>query len=167
MGMLAVYSLTLPTTRPTVIGRRVLRSHQQSLQSFLSQCRRYHVARSAYGSRTPTPSNKKQKSYKSPFYLETGYALQPKRPSRPFPPPFVSIPSSSFSDPLTTHFQSQDRRPKVKNELIRGLTNGDDAILASEFLLGVNDGVGAWQTKPEGHAAYVSIYATSTVAIFR
>lgn len=41
----------------------------------------------------------------------------------------------------------------MKNELIRGLTNGDDAILASECLLGVNDGVGAWQTKPEGHAA--------------
>lgn len=41
----------------------------------------------------------------------------------------------------------------MKNELIRGLTNGDDAILASDFLLGVNDGVGAWQTKPEGHAA--------------
>lgn len=157
MGMVAVYSLTLPTTRPTVIGRRVLRSqshHHYQLQflSFLSQCRRYHVARSAYGSRTPTPSAN-QKPCKSPFYFETGYALQPKRPSRPFPPPFVSIPSTSFSDPLTTHSQSQDRRPKVKNELIRGLTNGDDAILASDFLLGVNDGVGAWQMKPKGHAA--------------
>lgn len=165
MGMVAVYSVTLPTTtRPTVIGRRVLRSHLQlPLLFFFPQCRRYHVARSAYGSRTPTSSNT-QKSYKSPFYFETGYALQPKRPSRPFPPPFVSIPSSSFSDPLTTHFQSQDRRPKVKNELIRGLTNGDDAILASEFLLGVNDGVGAWQTKPEGHAAYVSFLPTFVVA---
>lgn len=80
--------------------------------------------------------------------------MRPKRPSRPFPPPFVSHPSTSFSDPLTTHFQSQDRRrPKLGNELIRGLTNGDDAILASEVLLGVNDGVGAWATKPEGHAA--------------
>lgn len=152
MGMVAVYPLTLPTTRPTVIGRRVLRSQLLHILFFSSQCRRYHVARSAYGSRTPAPSNT-HKPFESPFYFETGYALQPKRPSRPFPPPFVSIPSSSFSDPLTTHFQSQDRRPKVNNELIRGLTNGDDAILASDFLLGVNDGVGAWQTKPEGHAA--------------
>lgn len=163
--MVAVYSLILPTTRPTVIGRRVLRSHQLPLLLFLSQCRRYHVARSAYGSRTPTPSDN-QKPCKSPFYFETGYALQPKRPSRPFPPPFLSIPSNSFSDPLTTHFKSQDRRPKVKNELIRGLTNGDDAVLASDFLLGVNDGVGAWQTKPEGHAAYVSMSTAFCCLIF-
>jgi serine/threonine protein phosphatase PrpC len=54
---------------------------------------------------------------------------------------------------LTTHFKSQDRRPKVGGELIRGLTNGDDAILAADNFLGVNDGVGAWATKPQGHAA--------------
>lgn len=52
----------------------------------------------------------------------------------------------------------------MKNELIRGLTNGDDAILASDVLLGVNDGVGAWQTKPEGHAAYVSFLILFVVA---
>lgn len=54
----------------------------------------------------------------------------------------------------------------MKNELIRGLTNGDDAVLASDFLLGVNDGVGAWQTKPEGHAAYVSMSTAFCCLIF-
>jgi protein phosphatase PTC7 len=159
MGMVAVYSPALHATRPTVIRLRVWRSHLQhrgftSKLHFVSlQLRGYHSARPGYGSRTPNPENAESPSPKTPFYFETGYALRPKRPSRPFPPPFVSIPSSSFSDPLTTHFQSQDRRPHVGNELIRGLTNGDDAILASDFLLGVNDGVGAWATKPEGHAA--------------
>lgn len=111
----------------------------------------YHTA--TFGSKTPSPENVESPLYKTVFRFETGYALRPKRPSRPFPPPFVSIPSSSFSDPLTTHSKSQDRRPKVGGELIRGLTNGDDAILAADNFLGVNDGVGAWATKPQGHAA--------------
>ncbi|EEP81908.1 predicted protein [Uncinocarpus reesii 1704] len=92
---------------------------------------------------------------KCPFVFDTGYALCPKRPSRPFPPPFVSPPSSSFSDPLTTHHRSQDARPSVNGELVRGLTNGDDAVLVSQHFLGVNDGVGAWATKPHGHAALI------------
>ncbi|KAL5365197.1 phosphatase 2C-like domain-containing protein [Aspergillus floccosus] len=83
----------------------------------------------------------------------TGYALCAKRPSRPFPPPFVSPPSSSFSDPLTTHSQSQDKRLSVRGELVRGLNNGDDAVLVADRFLAVNDGVGAWATKPRGHAA--------------
>lgn len=118
-----------------------------------SQARGYHISQPGYGTRTPSPANVESLSSKLPFYFETGYAFRSKRPSRPFPPPFLSNPSTSFSDPLTTHFQNQDRRPQVGNELIRGLTNGDDAILASEFMLGVNDGVGAWAMKPHGHAA--------------
>lgn len=168
--MVAVYpTLVLLHLHLHAIPRRLLRSRprlrprlplQVQLHDFhSSQVFKYYVAQATYGSRTPTPDSSEETQprstlcEKSPYYFETGYALQPKRPSRPFPPPFVSKPSTSFSDPLTTHYKSQDRRPKVKNELIRGLTNGDDAVLASEFLLGVNDGVGAWQTKPEGHAA--------------
>lgn len=117
------------------------------------QTRQYGIAHPAYGSITPQPEKGETCLSKTPFRFETGYALRPKRPSRPFPPPFVSIPSSSFSDPLTTHSQNQDRRPSVGGEPIRGLTNGDDAVLAAENLIGVNDGVGAWAMKPQGHAA--------------
>lgn len=38
-------------------------------------------------------------------------------------------------------------------EIIKGVTNGDDAVLASERFIGANDGVGAWATKESGHAA--------------
>ena len=91
---------------------------------------------------------------KLPFYFDTGFALFAKRRSRPFPPPFLSLPSGSFSDPLSTHDRSQDRRPHVNNELIRGITNGDDAVLVEENFVGANDGVGAWVQRPRGHAAY-------------
>lgn len=36
--------------------------------------------------------------------------------------------------------------------MIRGLTNGDDAVYASPHLIVANDGVGAWSTRPRGHA---------------
>ena len=36
--------------------------------------------------------------------------------------------------------------------MIRGVTNGDDAILASESLIVANDGVGAWHTREKGCA---------------
>ncbi|KAI9838191.1 MAG: hypothetical protein M1838_004661, partial [Thelocarpon superellum] len=91
--------------------------------------------------------------HQSPVYFETGYALFAKRPSRPFPPPFLSPPSGSFSEPLSTFHQSRDRRPSVDGEIIRGLTNGDDAVLMEENFIGADDGVGAWSTKPKGHAA--------------
>lgn len=113
----------------------------------------YRATAPTYGIITPVPENLPLPLASFPFRFETGYALCPKRASRPFPPPFVSTPSTSFSDPLTTHFRSQDKRLSVSGELIRGLTNGDDAILVSENYLGVNDGVGAWATKPQGHAA--------------
>jgi hypothetical protein len=90
---------------------------------------------------------------KSPFYFEAGYALFAKRRSKPFPPPFLSVPSGSFSDPLSTHDRSRDRRPTVNGELIRGITNGDDAVLVSENFIAANDGVGAWAQREKGHAA--------------
>ena len=115
--------------------------------------RQYRAAVPTYGVSTPRPENAVFAISTSPFCFETGYCVCPKRPSRPFPPPFVSRPSISFSDPLTTHFRSQDKRPSVHGQLIRGLTNGDDAILVEKNFIGVDDGVGAWATKPQGHAA--------------
>ncbi|CAG8935889.1 unnamed protein product [Penicillium salamii] len=115
--------------------------------------RPYHAAVwPSYGITTPVPHQPLVRP-RSPFRFETGYALCAKRPSRPFPPPFLSPPSTSFSDPLTTHGLSQDKRLSVKGELVRGLNNGDDAIIVAENFIGVDDGVGAWATKPHGHAA--------------
>lgn len=91
-----------------------------------------------------------------PYRFETGISLFAKRAPRPFPPPFLSPPSGSFSDPLSTHHQSRDRRPKVNGQLIKGWTNGDDAAFASEYFVGANDGVGAWSARPRGHAGYAS-----------
>lgn len=114
----------------------------------------YHAAVwPSYGITTPVPDRQDLSLTRSPFRFETGYALCAKRPSRPFPPPFLSPPSSSFSDPLTTHSLSQDKRLSVRGELVRGLNNGDDAIIVAENFLGVDDGVGAWAMKPHGHAA--------------
>lgn len=87
-----------------------------------------------------------------PFRFETGTALFAKRKPRPFPPPFLSPPSASFSDALSTHNQSRDRRPKVNGTIIRGQTNGDDAIYSSDYFICANDGVGAWAARPRGHA---------------
>ncbi|KAI1873042.1 uncharacterized protein JN550_003295 [Neoarthrinium moseri] len=89
---------------------------------------------------------------KLPFRFETGFALFAKRAPRPFPPPFLSPPSSSFSDPLSTHHQSRDKRVFVDGEVIRGWTNGDDAVYASDYFICANDGVGAWSMRPRGHA---------------
>ena len=104
------------------------------------------------GTTTPAPEEAAAVKSQSPFYFEAGYAGWAKRPSRPFPPPFFSPPSGSFSDPLSTHNRSHDRRPKVNGQMIRGITNGDDALLVSENLIGTNDGVGAWAQKERGHA---------------
>ena len=104
------------------------------------------------GLTTPVPEGAADVKSKSPFYFEAGYAGWAKRLSRPFPPPFFSPPSGSFSDPLSTHHRAADRRPKVNGQMIRGVTNGDDALLVSENLIGTNDGVGAWAQKERGHA---------------
>lgn len=88
-----------------------------------------------------------------PFRFDTGIALFAKRTPRPFPPPFLSPPSGSFSDPLSTHDRSRDRRRAyVDGHLIQGFTNGDDAVFASDYFICANDGVGAWSTRPRGHA---------------
>lgn len=105
------------------------------------------------GTTTPVPNPSNPITSKSVFYFEAGYALFAKRPSRPFPPPFLSPPSGSFSDPLSTHDRSRDRRPSVNGQMIRGITNGDDAVLVSDNFIGANDGVGAWAQRERGHAA--------------
>ncbi|KPI39181.1 Protein phosphatase-like protein [Cyphellophora attinorum] len=108
---------------------------------------------------SPTPSPPNNTSPPSPYYLETGYAIFAKRHSRPFPPPFLSTPSHSFSDPLTTHQSTKlrSRRPQdAEGRLIGGITNGDDAVIISgqgNNFLAVGDGVGAWAQKERGHAA--------------
>jgi protein phosphatase PTC7 len=88
----------------------------------------------------------------SPFYFAAGYAGWAKRPSRPFPPPFFSPPSGSFSDPLSTFGGKGAGGPKVNGQLIKGVTNGDDALLVSERFVGCDDGVGAWAQRERGHA---------------
>ncbi|KAG9238312.1 phosphatase 2C-like domain-containing protein [Amylocarpus encephaloides] len=113
-----------------------------------STCHPELVAASPSADANPTLPQKDS----SPFRFETGISLYAKRPPRPFPPPFLSRPSGSFSDPLSTHHQSRDRRPQVNGELIRGYTNGDDAVYASDNFIAANDGVGAWSTRPGGHA---------------
>src|SRR5690348_1213776 len=45
------------------------------------------------GLTTPAPEGANTRNPKTPFYFEAGYAVFAKRRSRPFPPPFVSIPS--------------------------------------------------------------------------
>lgn len=90
-----------------------------------------------------------------PFRFETGHALFAKRAPRAFPPPFLSPPSGSFSDPLSTHDRSRDRRARVNGDVVRGYTNGDDAVYMSDMFIAANDGVGAWSTRPGGHAGLV------------
>ncbi|RDA94179.1 hypothetical protein CP533_6559 [Ophiocordyceps camponoti-saundersi (nom. inval.)] len=99
-----------------------------------------------------SPTERRQRPPPLPFRFETGVALFAKRAPRPFPPPFLSPPSASFSDPLSTHHQSRNRRGYVNGELLRGLTNGDDAVYVSDYFVCANDGVGAWATRPRGHA---------------
>ncbi|KAJ5239663.1 hypothetical protein N7468_004282 [Penicillium chermesinum] len=143
-GVPLSFSLPWPASARWIYSR--LRSVQQlrpqiQRTSRAANTRRYHpAARSSYGVTTPLPDRPCAGLSQSPFRLETGYALCAKRPSRPFPPPFLSPPSSSFSDPLTTH-SLQDKRLSVQGELIRGLNNGDDAIIVTENFLGVDDGI--------------------------
>ena len=108
--------------------------------------------------RTDDPATVDAPKSRAAFYFSAGYALFAKRPSRPFPPPFLSLPSHSFSEPLSTHHRALDKRreQRFEGELIRGITNGDDAVLVSENLIAANDGVGAWAQKERGHAAYVT-----------
>ncbi|KAJ5887764.1 hypothetical protein N7495_007805 [Penicillium taxi] len=148
--------LFAPTSRRWISGcyrTTIATKDQFGPRTVVPLVRRYHATVwPSYGITTPVPDHQSPSFAFSPFRFETGYAVCAKRPPRPFPPPFLSPPSSSFSDPLTTHSLNKDKRLSVEGELIRGLSNGDDAIIASEYLLGVDDGVGAWATRPRGHA---------------
>ena len=154
----------IPNPRTTTIGVllqrflvcRTQRPHPPCLRLRpQTRCFARPARETSAGTTTPVPDDAEPPRSKSPFYFEAGYALFAKRPSRPFPPPFLSLPSTSFSEPLSTHNKSRDRRPQVNGEMIRGVTNGDDAVLVSENFIGANDGVGAWATREKGHAAYV------------
>jgi hypothetical protein len=145
-----------PTTAALLSQAR--RTTRYRPQLCLFQHTRWYAQKSdepRVGTTTPVPddANPPQPKTRPPFYFEAGYALFAKRPSRPFPPPFLSLPSTSFSEPLSTHNKSKDRRPKVNGEMIRGVTNGDDAVLVGDYFIGANDGVGAWGTREKGHAA--------------
>ncbi|KAF4594635.1 rRNA-processing protein UTP23 [Ophiocordyceps camponoti-floridani] len=114
--------------------------------------RLFNPLRPRFTSSAASPSERRRKAPRLPFRFDTGIALFAKRAPRPFPPPFHSPPSASFSDPLSTHHRSRARRGFVNGELLRGLTNGDDAVYVSDFFVCANDGVGAWATRPRGHA---------------
>ncbi|RAH82533.1 protein phosphatase 2C [Aspergillus japonicus CBS 114.51] len=150
-------SLIIPSSLSSAFKHSPLWSaHSKSRVSPTSAApvRRYRAVWPSYGITTPVPDlNPHFPISQSPYCFQTGYALCAKRAPRPFPPPFLSPPSSSFSDPLTTHYLSQDKRLSVRGDLVRGLNNGDDAVLVADNYLAVNDGVGAWATKPQGHAA--------------
>lgn len=133
----------------TKVARAITSQPRRSLIQSLPKCRPELAFSTSTSADADTLSVQRQPS---PFRFETGFALFAKRAPRPFPPPFLSPPSGSFSDPLSTHHQSRDRRAFVNGELIRGYTNGDDAVYVSETFVGANDGVGAWSTRPGGHA---------------
>lgn len=122
---------------PTGIRRRWISSSSRERKTYV-------------GITTPHPDE--GVDTKSPFHFDTGYAILAKRPSRPFPPPFFTPPSGSFSDPLSTH-HSAERRTQYQGQTIRGVTNGDDAVLVEGNLICANDGVGAWATRERGNAA--------------
>ncbi|KAG9201562.1 hypothetical protein G6514_005569 [Epicoccum nigrum] len=147
----------IPQPTTTVLARHAPRhARLQKRAGWVAQQKRTYAHQPAnphLGTTTPVPDDAPPPPTKSPFYFEAGYALYAKRPSRPFPPPFLSLPSTSFSEPLSTHHKSRDRRPRVDGEMIRGVTNGDDAVLVSDYFVGANDGVGAWATRERGHAA--------------
>ncbi|KAL8832904.1 MAG: hypothetical protein Q9170_004684 [Blastenia crenularia] len=144
----------MPVHRPTPYSLSIF-TRKQGQPAFIGRRWLTSEATTGEGTKTPLPAAALQQKPKSPFYFDTGYALYAKRPSRPFPPPFLSIPSGSFSDPLSTHNRSRDRRSYVNGEMIRGITNGDDAVLVGENFVGANDGVGAWAQKDRGHAALI------------
>ncbi|KAI5307397.1 N-acetylglucosaminyldiphosphodolichol N-acetylglucosaminyltransferase catalytic subunit alg13 [Ascosphaera pollenicola] len=111
------------------------------------------VHRPSSGVRTPAPPGDRQTALsRCPFQFETGYSGCSLGPSRPLPPPFSALPSTSFSDPLTSSWTNLDSRGGGQH-LVRGVTNGDDAILAARNYIGVNDGVAAWKSRRLGHAA--------------
>lgn len=146
-------TVTNPTPRERL--RRQRKPHPPQKRFYVAFDRRKEDPKGGHSTPGSEITNPKHRASKSAFYFEAGYALFAKRASKPFPPPFLSVPSSSFSDPLSTHNRSRDRRKgeTYGGEVIRGITNGDDAVLVSENLIAANDGVGAWAQKERGHAA--------------
>ncbi|TWU77098.1 hypothetical protein ED733_008161 [Metarhizium rileyi] len=139
---------TLHFPTPVAISRCL--SRQRQLPDLL---RRGSSERRYSKDLSPEVLDRQKELLNLPFRFETGIGLFAKRQPRPFPPPFTSPPSASFSDPLSTHHGSRDRRGAfVNGELIKGFTNGDDAVYASDHFICVNDGVGAWAMRPRGHA---------------
>lgn len=143
--------------RRSVLRSKVARAiSSQSRRSLIQSLPRCRPETLSFSTSTPgDPPTLHLRREQSPFRFETGLALFAKRAPRPFPPPFLSPPSGSFSDPLSTHNRSRDRRAFVNGELIRGYTNGDDAVYVNDMFIGVTDGVGAWSTRPGGHAGLV------------
>jgi len=143
-GMLASVATTKHVAHRLCLGNRL------RFTTSAVRLRRHIIAEG----RATNPDDDTQIPQKSPYYFEAGYSIFAKRASRPFPPPFLSKPSGSFSEPLTTHNAVRDQRPSVDGLFIKGITNGDDAIVIDgQNFLGVNDGVGAWAQKDRGHAA--------------
>ncbi|KAI2606550.1 phosphatase 2C-like domain-containing protein [Hypoxylon sp. NC1633] len=135
-------------TRRIISSGRLLRWHRCSQHTASGSSSPSTLTEASGQFTTPLPDY----CPRLPFRFETGFALFAKRAPRPFPPPFLSPPSGSFSDPLSTHHQSRDKRAFVHGEVIRGWTNGDDAVYASDYFICANDGVGAWSARPRGHA---------------
>ena len=138
------------TTVQRLSAARSLPWRRKGCQRWIASSRRER--KTFVGITTPHPEESVVDN-NCPFHLDTGYAVLAKRPSRAFPPPFFSPPSGSFSDPLSTHDKSVDRRAQYHGQPIRGVTNGDDAVLVEGNLICANDGVGAWATRDKGHAA--------------
>jgi protein phosphatase PTC7 len=137
----------------TKVARAITSQSRRSLIQSSPRCRPELAYSTSADPEAPVGTFQKETP---PFRFETGLALFAKRAPRPFPPPFLSPPSGSFSEPLSTHNRSRDRRAAfVNGDLIRGYTNGDDAVYDSDMFIGANDGVGAWSTKPGGHAGSV------------
>jgi len=132
----------------TKVARTIIVQSRRSLIQSPPRCR----LELAFSTSAAAADNLPLQKEIPPFRFETGLALFAKRAPRPFPPPFLSPPSGSFSDPLSTHHRSRDRSAFVNGELIRGYTNGDDAVYVSDTFIVANDGVGAWSTRPGGHA---------------
>jgi protein phosphatase PTC7 len=136
----------------TKVARAIVSHPRRTLVQSPPRCRPELAFSTSTSADADTPLLRREHM---PFRFETGIALFAKRAPRPFPPPFLSPPSGSFSDPLSTHHRSRDRRAFVNGQLIRGYTNGDDAVYVSDVFIGANDGVGAWSTRPGGHAGLV------------
>lgn len=135
------------------ISRLLTTPKSSSPTLYLHHARKRHTKRThdpQSGTTTPLPAGGARYPSGSPFYFESAWSGWPKRPPRPFPPPFFSPPSGSFSDPLSTH--DRVRGDSVKGQPIRGRSVGDDAVISEDNFIGANDGVGAWAQKERGCA---------------